>query len=178
MTQITAAQILHVCPSARNLDTLVPEINDNCAKYDISTPNRLAMFVAQCLHETMGFRYLTEIWGPTSWQRKYEGNVGLGNTQPGDGHRFMGRGLIQLTGRSNYERFADWAGDQSIVATPEIVADPEYCVLAAVFFWSTNNLNAYADAEDIEGCTRRINGRQMLGLAERTKYYRALVALL
>ncbi len=175
MTQITADQILHACPTAQNLDVLVPEINDGCAQHDISTPDRLAMFVAQCLHESGGFRYMHEIWGPTSWQLKYENNAGLGNNQPGDGHRFMGRGLIQLTGRSNYERFADWAADQSILTTPEIVAEPEYAVLSAIYFWTVNNLNAYADAQDIQGCTRRINGRQMLGLEERTRYYNSLM---
>ncbi|OYV94720.1 MAG: hypothetical protein B7Z68_07550 [Acidobacteria bacterium 21-70-11] len=87
----------------------------------------------------------------------------------------MGRGLIQLTGRANYERFADWANDQSILSTPEIVAEPEYAVLSAIYFWTVNNLNAYADAQDIQGSTRRINGRQMLGLEERTRYYNSLI---
>jgi putative chitinase len=141
--------------------------------YGIDTVNRQAMFLAQCLHETAGFKYLKEIWGnpPTIWQQRYEGHLGLGNNRIGDGKKFLGRGLIQCTGRKNYQAFADWMNDQSIMDRPEQLQEPGTALLSAIWFWTRNNLNACADEENIVKCTRIVNGSQMLGLEERKKYY-------
>lgn len=167
--------ILQTLSSAKHLDELVPALEKHMADHDMTTPARQAMFIAQCLHESAGFRYMREIWGPTKWQDKYEGHVGLGNTQTGDGKKFMGRGLIQLTGRKNYQAFADWCGRPEIMDTPELVEQPDLAVLSAIWYWSKNDLNRFADANDIQGCTRAVNGKAMLGLEERTKYYNTLL---
>lgn len=171
---ITAEKVIKACPTAKKLDLLVPELNSLCQQYNINTVNRVSMFLAQCLHESGGFRWLQEIWGPTQWQIKYEGHIKLGNTQPGDGKLFMGRGLIQLTGRSNYQKFANWIQDSQIMITPAIVAEPKYAVLSAIYYWVVNDLNRFADTDDIKGCTKAVNGARMLGLEERTKYYNSL----
>ncbi len=140
-------------------------------KYEINTIQRQAMFLAQCLHESAGFKYVKEIWGPNKWQLKYEGHKGLGNTQPGDGRRYMGRGLIQVTGRTNVTAFANWVGDKTIIDDPSIIEQKNNAVLSAIWFWTINKLNHYADNDDIIGCTKKVNGSHMLGLEERTRYY-------
>lgn len=168
---ITKEIIQKICPTATNLDLIVPQLNQYCQQYKIDTPNRVAMFLSQCIHESGGFRFLKEIWGNTKWQLKYENNIGLGNINPGDGKKFMGRGCIQCTGRSNYQSFANWIKDPLIMEQPELLST-KYPVLSAIWFWTINNLNAYADADDIIGCTKRVNGSQMLGLAERMEYYK------
>ncbi|MFM8332336.1 MAG: glycoside hydrolase family 19 protein [Candidatus Methylumidiphilus sp.] len=172
------SQLKAICPIVKNADDFVPALNDVFAQYEFNTPNRIAMFLAQCLHESGGFKYVREIWGPTAWQKKYEGHKGLGNTHPGDGHKYMGRGLIQVTGRANYTKFSEWLGEPDIIDQPQKLEEPKLAVLSAVWFWVSNDLNEYADKGDIEGCTRRVNGPKMLGLAERKKYYQAGLAAL
>jgi hypothetical protein len=92
--------------AARNTGALGDDIADAldkyCPQYEIDTPLRLAHFLSQACHETQGFRYLKEIWGPTAAQKRYEGRTDLGNTRLGDGRLYCGRGIFQLTGRSNY----------------------------------------------------------------------------
>lgn len=168
---MTADNLKHICPSVKNPEDWAYMLTGVLETYHIDTPNRKAMFLAQCLHETGGFKFLKEIWGPTKWQKLYEGHVGLGNTQPGDGKKFLGRGLIQCTGRSNYQAFADWCKDQTIMDKPELLEEMGYALLSAIWYWEKNNLNRFADQNDIEKCTRTVNGKQMLGLEERRKYY-------
>jgi putative chitinase len=177
MITLNESHITRLVSSNKNTTSVVEQLVELCAKHEINTTQRLAMFIAQCLHESGGFRYMSEIWGPTEWQKKYEGHVGLGNTEVGDGSKFRGRGLIQLTGRNNYTAFSKWANDPAILETPEIVSQPKYAVLSAIYFWSVNNLNQYADKDDIEGCTRRVNGKKMLGLIERKHFYEVLKSL-
>lgn len=131
----------------------------------INTPLRLAHFLAQAAHETGGFRWMKEIWGPTPAQRRYEGRVDLGNIQPGDGHRFMGRGIFQLTGRANYARFGPRVG-LDLIANPEKAAEPGPAVMLAVAYWNDRGLNAYADRDDVIAVTKRINGG-VNGLSDR-----------
>lgn len=131
----------------------------------INTPLRLAHFLAQAAHETGGFRYMKEIWGPTPAQKRYEGRADLGNLQPGDGHRFMGRGIFQLTGRANYARFGPRVG-LDLIANPEKAAEPGPAVQLALAYWSDRGLNAYADRDDVIAVTKRINGG-VNGLADR-----------
>lgn len=154
----------------------------------LNRPHRLAMFLGQLSHESMGWRYDREIWGPTAAQRRYEGRADLGNTQPGDGSRFRGRGPIQLTGRHNYTRFRAWARKMD-AAAPDFVANPDavnldpWEGLSPVWFWEAGNptgqsLNRFADAGDFETVTRRINGG-LNGYADRqVRYARAALALL
>jgi putative chitinase len=119
----------------------------------LDTGLRLAHFMGQCAHESGGFRYMEEI----ASGQAYEGRADLGNTQPGDGRRYKGRGPIQLTGRANYRAFGREVGID-FEAHPEIVAYPSIGLLAAVRYWNNRGLNALADADDLMGITRKING--------------------
>lgn len=153
-----------------------PIIMAAAEKWSIDTPLRLAGFVAQVAHESGRLVYVSELWGPTAAQARYEGRKDLGNTQPGDGSRFRGRGLIQVTGRANYRRAAEALGIDC-EARPQLLALPEYAAESAAWFWTTHGLNALADARDIVGMTRRINGGTN-GLADRQSLYRGACAAL
>lgn len=141
-----------------------PLIDEACQIYQIDTPQRLAAFLAQIGHESGSFRYTAEIWGPTMAQRRYEGRQDLGNVQPGDGERFKGRGLIQVTGRHNYRRAgsqmraAGIADAPDFEAQPELLEQPRWAALSAANFWANAALNPAADRGDFEWITRRING--------------------
>lgn len=126
---------------------------------DISTPLRQAHFLSQVGHECGGLRYMEEL----ATGQAYEGRADLGNTQPGDGPRFKGRGLIQLTGRRNYGQFLEWCKAMKM-DPPDFLLDPvqvarlPWSTLAAAFYWSDRKLNRLADRDDIEALTRAING--------------------
>lgn len=119
----------------------------------LDTGLRLAHFMGQCAHESGGFIYMEEI----ASGQGYEGRADLGNTQPGDGRRYKGRGPIQLTGRANYRAFGREVGID-FEAHPEMVAFPSVGLMAAVRYWNSRGLNAKADADDLAGITRAING--------------------
>lgn len=134
----------------------------------IDTPLRRAHFLAQIAHESGGLRWLEELASGAA----YEGRADLGNDQPGDGPRFKGRGLIQLTGRANYAEFERAVArdlTSSTAAAAQVAKDPDLCVRAATWFWSERGLNALADADDLEAVTRRINGG-LNGFDDRAKY--------
>lgn len=142
------------------LDKLMPQ-------YEVNNYLRICHFIAQVAHESDGFNTLHEYWGPTDTQKRYEGRKDLGNTQPGDGKRYMGRGLIQLTGRANYKQYGTRIG-VDLENNPELAADPTNAVKLALEYWKTKGLNAYADQDDITTITKRINGGTN-GLADRQK---------
>lgn len=155
---ITAAQLRQIMPNAGSrADTFVGPLNAAMQKYQINTPARQAAFLAQVGHESGQLRYVREIWGPTAAQKRYEGRKDLGNTQPGDGKRFMGRGLIQLTGRANYTKYAKLL-NLPLVEQPELLEQPINAAMSAAAYWDQNGLNALADAGQFETITRRING--------------------
>lgn len=138
-----------------------------CAAYHITTPERLAAFLAQIGHESASLRYVAEVWGPTTTQRRYEGRKDLGNTQSGDGSRYRGRGLIQTTGRANYAAVRDRLRRRLGPDVPDFEAEPEqlehlrWAVWSAADYWDWRGLNALAAsgaAADFERITRRING--------------------
>ena len=137
------------------------------ALYEINTTLRQAHFLAQIGHESGRLQHTREIWGPTKAQRRYEGRKDLGNTEPGDGSRYRGRGLIQVTGRANYAK-ASAALGPDFVAYPERLEDPEWASLSAAEFWHRNGCNELADADDVVAVTKRVNGGTN-GLAERTE---------
>lgn len=118
---------------------------------------RLAHFMAQLCHESGSFRYMREIWGATDAQRRYEGRADLGNTQPGDGKRYLGRGPIQITGRANYRKYGRRIGID-IENSPELAEHPSIGLHLALEFWRVNDLNALADADNLLAITKRING--------------------
>ncbi len=130
-------------------------------EFSITTPARQAAFLAQIAHETGCFRWIREIWGPTPAQSRYEPpgpkSVDLGNTQPGDGKRFMGRGLIQVTGRANYMRAAARLGIDC-VEHPELLEEPINAARSAGDFWESRGLNELADTGSFEKITKKING--------------------
>lgn len=116
---------------------------------------------------------MEEIWGPTTAQRNYEPHSAkskeLGNTDPGDGKRYKGRGPIQITGKANYDKYGDALG-VDLVHNPEKASLPDIAFRVAGSFWKTHGLNELADHESFETITRRINGG-LNGLEDRKKYY-------
>lgn len=132
-----------------------------CEHYGITTPLRVAHFLAQVGHESGALRWVREIWGPTPAQARYEGRRDLGNTQPGDGRRYMGRGLIQTTGRANYRRVSERLRDRGapdFEAMPELLEQPEWAAWSAADYWAMRDINAAADADDLQRVTRLVNG--------------------
>jgi putative chitinase len=165
-------------------------LNDTFEKYQINTPKRQACFIGQTMHESGGYKFLREnlnysakalmnTW-PSRFPdidtaEKYERNPEkiankvyggrMGNTEEGDGAKYIGRGLIQLTGKENYKNCSDAIG-VDLVANPDLLSDPQYAALSAGWFWNKSNLNASADLMDIVGMTKKINGG-VIGLEDR-----------
>ena len=143
----------------------------------LDRPVRLARFIGQLAHESGGFAYDHEL-GSHGYFNRYEGRADLGNTHPGDGYLFRGRGGIQLTGRANYTLFTRWAKKQDSAApdftvTPDLLNTDPWEGLAPLFYWDTHtyrgkHINDWADAGDDEAVTRAINGG-VNGLAERLR---------
>jgi predicted chitinase len=172
LTDLQLAQIMRNASQRRRALFLQP-LNDAMAAHGIDTPLRMAAFLAQLAHESGELQFMEEIWGPTAAQKRYEppGDLArrLGNTQPGDGRRFKGRGPIQITGRANYKTFGDLMG-LDLVGNPDQAATPEVGFAIAGLFWERKGLNALADAGDFTEITRRINGGQN-GAADRERFY-------
>lgn len=145
--------------------TFEPLLVDAFHEFAINTSDRQAAFLAQVVHESGAFRWLVELWGPTPAQRRYEGRVDLGNVEPGDGHTYLGRGLIQLTGRANYLKASKALG-VDLIAQPELLGQPALACRSAAWFWKAHGCNELADAGDFEAVTKRINGG-LNGYAER-----------
>ena len=154
------------------------EINKSLLQFDINTLTRVRHFIAQIAHESGEFKYVKEIASGKAYDT---GRLAarLGNTPEadGDGQKYKGRGLIQITGCSNYERCSlALFGDKRLLDTPELLEQPRYAVRSACWFWSVNGLNAIADKDDIRAVTRRINGgyngiEHRAQLYERAKLY-------
>jgi putative chitinase len=167
---ITAQQLLQILPSAgKQAGVFAYALSLAMDKYQINTPQRMAAFIAQVGHESGQLRYVREIWGPTPAQARYEGRADLGNTVPGDGFKFRGRGLIQITGRSNYAACGE-ALSLDLINNPEFLEQPQYACLSAAWFWSSRGLSSLADAGKFETITRRINGG-INGQADRMKLW-------
>lgn len=142
-------------------------IEDACIQFGILSTLQKAHFLAQIAHESGNFVYNKEIWGPTPSQKRYEGRLDLGNTQKGDGSRFRGRGLIQITGRANYEAYSKATyGDLRAVDNPKMLEELPDAALAAGWFWESKRINPLADRDDVVAVTKRINGG-LNGLADR-----------
>lgn len=134
------------------------------AEYEIDTPLRIAHFLAQIAHESAGFRTTEEFASGAA----YEGRSDLGNTEPGDGKRYKGRGLIQLTGRANYRALGETLG-KDLEAEPELAAEPGLSLVIAAEYWKSRNINAKADRDDLLAVTRAVNGGTN-GLDDRRRY--------
>ena len=172
---VTRDQLAAIMPAAKanSIDTFLDPINGAMDEYGIDTPARQAMFLAQIAHETMELRYVHELWGPTPTQMRYdppdELGKSLGNLVPGDGRKFLGRGLIQVTGRGNYRSVGEALG-LDLMADPTQLEQPVPASRSAGYFWQSHNLNDCADNDDINKCTRIINGGYN-GLAQRIAYW-------
>lgn len=168
---ITAQQLLQILPNAGQVaGVFTPLLNTAMVRYQIVGPKRIAAFIAQIGHESGQLRYVKEIWGPTKAQVRYEGRADLGNSQPGDGSKFRGRGLIQITGRANYMACGEGLG-LDLIKQPELLEKPQHACMSAAWFWATNGLNTLADVGDITKISRRINGGSN-GLQDRLVYFK------
>lgn len=167
---ITPAILRAIMPLAgRRADVFAAPLDDVMGRFEISTRARAAAFLAQVARESGQLVYTRELWGPTPTQRRYEGRADLGNTQPGDGKRFLGRGLIQITGRKNY-LLCGMGMHLDLIAMPELLEQPDAAAASAGWYWHVHSLNRYADAGDFVGLTRAINGGTN-GLAERQQFW-------
>lgn len=163
---ITKEQLkqIMIYASQANIEKFHGPLVDTMATYFIDTPVRMAMFLAQLAHESGCLKYVQEI----ADGKAYEGRKDLGNVLSGDGVRFKGRGLIQITGRANYTHLSkDFGVD--FIANPWLIEQPQYAALTAGWFWNKNNLNQWCDKNDFKTLTKRINGGYN-GLADREKY--------
>lgn len=179
-----------------NVDEWYEALVNVLPTYEINTPNRVSAFLAQCAHESGGFRTLKEnlnyradsllkvfpkyfktLTEAQQFERKqdkianrvYANRMGNGTESSGDGWKYCGRGLIQLTGKSNYKAFAD-SIKMDLEKVPDYLGTFEGAVKSACWFWKTNNLNQWADKDDILTMTKKINGGT-IGLDDRKKHY-------
>lgn len=159
--------------AGQRVDTYLPLLNKFAEEFGVTTRLRWCHFLAQIAHESGELRYTRELASGAA----YEGRRDLGNTQRGDGTRFRGRGLIQITGRRNYERYSQYCG-VDLTRQPELLEKPYGATRSAFwFFCNYARLLPYADADNIEAITRRINGGTN-GITLRRMYYlRATLAI-
>ena len=196
--ELTLQQLQQLLPKNPYVDHWHHALSQLLPDYDINTPERIAAFVAQCAHESGGFTAIKENLNyrpeslvklfkkyfdlPLAQQycahpnkqehianRIYASRMGNGDEASGDGYRYCGRGLIQLTGKSNYQNFAD-SLQMEVEDVPEYLATFEGAAQSACWFWEANNLNKWADAGDIVKMTKIINGGT-IGLEDRIAHY-------
>ncbi len=192
----TRNQLAQMIPGNPYVDQWYTALNEILPEYGINTPERVAAFIAQCAHESGGFKFLKENLNyraesllkvfpkyfktldeakayekkPEKIANKIYGNrMGNGPEESGDGFRYCGRGLIQLTGKDNYSWFAA-SLEIPVEEASEYLETFEGAVQSACWFWETNNLNQWADKGDILTLTKRINGGT-IGLDDRIKHY-------
>ncbi|CAM5297383.1 glycoside hydrolase family 19 protein [Pseudomonas fragi] len=174
---ITQQQLLQILPNAGPVaGVFVPVLNAAMGHYQIIGPKRVAAFIAQIGHESGQLKYVKEIWGPTAAQTKYEGRKDLGNTVAGDGSKYRGRGLIQITGRANYMACGEALG-LDLITQPELLEKPQHACMSAAWFWATKGLSTLADAGQFDKITQRINGGQNGAADRQALYARALKVL-
>ena len=192
----TKQQLKEMIPRNPYVDQWFEAIYEILPEYEITTPQRVAAFLAQCAHESGGFVFLKENLnykaaslrrvfpkyfpddaiaaqyagkGEMIANRVYANRMGNGDEASGDGFRYCGRGLIQLTGKQNYTKFAE-SIETPVEDIPEFLGTFEGAIQSGCWFWESNNLNQFADNGDILTMTKRINGGT-LGLEDRKKHY-------
>jgi len=194
--ELTLDQLKQLLPKNPYVDHWHHALSQLLPDYDINSPQRIAAFIAQCSHESGGFTALKENlnyravtlrkifpkYFPTDdlanafagkpemiANRVYASRMGNGDEASGDGFRYCGRGLIQLTGKSNYQSFAD-SLEMNVEDVPDYLSTFEGAAQSACWFWESNNLNQWADKGDILTLTKRINGGT-IGLEDRIQHY-------
>lgn len=161
-----------------NGNSVIEGLKSGGQRTGLLMPHRLAHYIPQLMHESMGLVHDKEIWGPTPAQKRYDTRTDLGNTPEadGDGKLYAGRTALQLTGKSNYEQFTGWCRRHidpncpDFVANPELVNTDPWEGVVPIWYWSTRKLNDYADENNIEMVTQRINGG-LNGFDDRIRYY-------
>lgn len=177
---VTKAQAFHVFGSIS--DRQLADLNAALKRFSIDTPPRIRHFLAQVAHESGALQFVTELWGPTADQREYEGRKDLGNNQPGDGFKFRGGGAIQLTGRYNYQQFANFIGDQKVVEQGASYVGDNYPFTSAGFWWNNNpskenNINSYVDdGASVDKIGSLVNGKFLPNGADSRREYFALAS--
>ncbi len=166
------AIVLPLAASSK-IDCYFEPLKAGMVKYGITTPLQMAHFIAQLGHESMSFLYTEELASGAA----YEGRKDLGNTQDGDGKRFKGRGLIQLTGRANYTAYRTATGIDYVTNPALLSTDPMVAVDVSCWFWKDRGLAALAEMDDVKAVTRRINGGYN-GLDDRMQNLRRAKAVL
>lgn len=163
---ITREMIKAISPRGKEgvINPLVGYLNQYMPKYGVNNYQRITHFLAQAAEESAGFRTLEEYADGSL----YEGRKDLGNTQKGDGPRYKGRGIFQLTGRANYRAIGQKL-NLDLEGNPVLAATPEVSVLIALEYWKSRNINPLADADDLVGVTKKINGG-VNGLDMRKRY--------
>ena len=161
-------QIRQIAPNAKvDVQTMANTFEANALKYGITTEKRLDAFLSQLAEETDGFRSLREYASGAA----YEGRKDLGNTQPGDGVKFRGRGGIMITGRTNYAATSKHLyGDNRLLDTPQLLEQPAPAMLSSMHYWQSRGCNELADVGDYKGITKKINGG-LNGWADRLTYW-------
>ena len=174
MTMMTPKEIKSIAVHAddKKIEVYTPLLNQYMHEYKICGSEREAAFLATIIHESGSFRYTREIASGAS----YEGRKDLGNIYKGDGVKFRGRGLIQLTGRSNYERASKALGID-FVSNPQLLEQPRYATQVSCWWWSDKGLNEIADTGDFRRITRRVNGGYT-GWSNRLKFYNLALNIL
>lgn len=163
--ELTRDELLLIMPQAKTrVDRFLPYFNKYMREYGVDTTLRMAHLLAQVAVESGELRYTEEIASGS----QYEGRKDLGNTEKGDGIRFKGRGLIQITGRYNYRDISIDTG-VDFLNHPQLLQQDEYAVLCVFWYWKKRQLNYYADSDNIMGVTKRINGGYT-ALSSRQKY--------
>jgi putative chitinase len=165
---LTLSELQTIMPYAGLRASIYLEpLNASMDEFGIDNPDRQAAFLAQVAHESGSLKYVEELADGDA----YEGRDDLGNTMPGDGRRFKGRGLLQITGRRNYYLCSQALfGDARLIDSPELLEEPDNAARSAGWFWHSNGLNALADSGAFRALTRRINGG-LNGINERIAYW-------
>ena len=202
---ITPEQFAHLFPRAQDPYGWVDAMNNVFPTYNIDTPQRIAAFLAQCGHESGGWttfeenlnysaqglngifkKYFPTLESAQPYARKpemiankvYGGRMGNGPEESGEGYKFRGRGILQLTGKDNYKACSQTLfQDNTLLDDPDLLLDPYYAIHSACWFWNKNKLNQFADAGDLTTLTKRINGGT-IGLEDRIHHYNHAVEVL
>ena len=155
-----------ICPTTKTgrLALFLEPLIEAMREFEINTPARQTQFLAQICHESGGFNYVRELASGAA----YEGRKDLGNTEPGDGVRFKGRGLVQTTGRDNYRTCGDALG-LDLLSQPELLEQPLHACRSAAWFWASRGLNELADKGEFVRITKRVNGGTN-GIEDRLAY--------
>jgi putative chitinase len=180
---LTQQKLLQILPNARTqAGVFISALNTAMSHRNINTPKRIAAFLAQVGHESGQLQYVRELGSP-QYLSKYDTGtlaIRLGNTpEPdGDGQKYRGRGLIQITGRNNYRQCSlGLFGDERLLALPEMLEQPQWAAESAAWFWEQNGLNELADRDQFNSITRRINGG-LNGLQDRLELWARARAVL